>query len=83
MQNNFLGKGADIYRIFLQSEGNTENCERNTRAPLRFETAHSPKDERKLRNFKLTAAANISTNERNMNFKTFYDLFLSNPLNLP
>ena len=53
MQNNFLGKGADIYRIFLPSEGNTENYERNTRAPLRFETAHSPKDERKLRNFNL------------------------------
>jgi len=72
MQNNFLGKGADIFSIFLQSEGHTENCERNTRPPLRSEPAHYPKDEHELRNFKLTVAATISTTERNMNLNFFF-----------
>jgi hypothetical protein len=48
MQNNILDKGADIFRIFLPSEGHKENCERNTLASLRFETAHYPKDEHRL-----------------------------------
>jgi hypothetical protein len=84
MQKNFLGKEADIFSVFLASDGNTENCEINTRAPLRFEPAHYPKDENRQSNFKLTVAATISTTERIMGLYIFsLRIFLSNPSNLP
>ena len=75
-QNNFLGKGADIFRNFLPSEGHTENCERNTLCPLRFEPAHCPKDEHGLRNFKLTVAVTISTTERIMGLNILKIFFI-------
>jgi hypothetical protein len=82
MQQNFLGKGADIFRIFLPSEGHTENCGINTRVPLRFEPAHYPKDEHRLRNFELTVAATVSTTERIMGLYILRIFFFSNPSKL-
>ena len=83
-QNNLSGNGADIFRIFLPSEGYTEKCERYTSGHLRFEPAHCSKDEHiDYVTLKLTVAATISTTERIMglnNLKIFFSL--SNLLNL-
>jgi hypothetical protein len=54
---------GQTFLVFLCHQKGTQKIVKEIHALLRFEPAHYPKDEHRLRNFKLTVAADISTTE--------------------